>query len=276
MPKLCQILPSKGIGDALIMMPLAHHYAQKGYAVTMVHPLLIELRDWFPSVKFESAPVKSDLTIFQNDNKRKIPEEALVVYPSYDKSRHPSLKEGDIVCDTSQPLISSFPSKETGIVPPETLQTDPDLVAIHPTSSVPERTWRAGAFVKIARKLLKTGKQPFFAVSERERPDWEWVQKYGIALPHFKTLSSAASMIGRSSLLIGNESGLSHLASSLGVPTIVISGNFKRIQSWQPGWGRVQTVTASRWIPNLKGLRLRENYWKRLITVNKVLKLIDN
>jgi ADP-heptose:LPS heptosyltransferase len=70
--------------------------------------------------------------------------------------------------------------------------------------------------------------------------------------------------------LIGNESGLSHLASSLNVPTLVIAGLKKRILQWQPGWGAGRIIYPPSWVPNMKGLRLRDHYWQKFITPYKV------
>ena len=148
-------------------------------------------------------------------------------------------------------------------------------VVIHPTSNDPKRNWKKERFLSLASKLKERGYTPSFCVSPSERKEWEGIK--GVELPSFPSLKEVALYLHESGFLIGNDSGLGHLASNLGIPTLTISGNPKRVRLWRPDWavGVVKTLPLP--LPNFKGinLRLRENVWQRFITVNGAYKAFE-
>ena len=92
--------------------------------------------------------------------------------------------------------------------------------------------------------------------------------------PHFKSLKEVAAFLYESGYLIGNDSGLGHLASNLNIPTLTISGNPKRVRLWRPDWALNHVVTIPFPLPNFKGIRMRvrENFWQHFIPVARTLK----
>jgi ADP-heptose:LPS heptosyltransferase len=72
--------------------------------------------------------------------------------------------------------------------------------------------------------------------------------------------------------MIGNDSGIGHLASCLNLPTLIICRSKIAAPFWRPGWTSGEVILPPAWIPNLKGLRFRDKYWQKSITVPKVLK----
>ena len=76
--------------------------------------------------------------------------------------------------------------------------------------------------------------------------------------------------------MIGNDSGVGHLASCLGIPTLTICRSQMAANFWRPGWSKGAVITPPAWVPNLKGLRLRDQHWQKFISVKKVYKTFIN
>jgi heptosyltransferase-3 len=81
--------------------------------------------------------------------------------------------------------------------------------------------------------------------------------------------------IYESGYLVGNDSGLGHLASFLGVPTCTITRRKALAKLWAPSYTPGAVVTPPPWVPNIRGLRLRDRYWQSFISVEKVLFAFD-
>ena len=70
--------------------------------------------------------------------------------------------------------------------------------------------------------------------------------------------------------MLGNDSGIGHLASSLKIPTLTIFATKRKEILWKPNY--ITGITVSSWpLINIKGLRLREKFWKKTISVKKVI-----
>lgn len=163
---------------------------------------------------------------------------------------------------------------DTGIVIPKNLihKKYPKRVIIHPTSSDIKRCWGKNKFIKLAKKLKNKGFKCVISVEPDERKNWLFVQNLGFDLPLLYSLSDLASYIYESSFLIGNESLAIHLASLFQIDHIMIAKSKKVTKKWQGGWLKTSIISPSSWIINLKGLRLREKYFQKFISVRKVLK----
>jgi len=162
-------------------------------------------------------------------------------------------------------------TKSNGIVVPErfTPRKYEKRVVFHPSSSRPGKNWPQEKFLKVASRLCDQGFQPAMILTQEEREGWDLS---GIDAPLFDTLSEMAGYVCESGYMIGNDSGIGHLASCLGLPTLTVCRSVQASRFWRPAWAPGQVVTPSPWIPNLKGLRWRDQHWKRWISVRKVLK----
>ena len=275
------VAPSKGIGDGLMMLVAAQALRREGYQVTLFSTHLHELSEWFPDIEFSSTPgdwerfdrivAQFDYTperqdLFQRDD-------VAIFYPVYNPNRCPPLKEIDRVFSADKTMVENIAEAmgstdmSNGITPLPGLthRKEKQRVVIHPTSTDPVRTWSAKKFVKLAQKLKRDGFEPVFAVAPHERDAWEG--------PPFATLSELAVYLYESGYFIGNESGTSHLASCLGIPTLVIAGDKRRIAMWKPGWAPGEVVVPPDWVPNFKGLRLRTDHWQWFISTSDVMKV---
>ncbi len=291
------VLPALGIGDALLMMIASHQLKMEGYRVTTFHNSLPELMPWFPGHDLQPLPPEENLSTFdlilaENDNSPKIKRlievyrpRLSIFYPTYLSSKHAPLSALDKVFDSDLPMAENIAcaiaallnlpssSKENGLTPPSPLvhRSNKSQVLIHPTSRVPAKNWKAEGFLEVARKLCSRGLKPLFCVSPSERNEWNFIVKEGFALADIPSLSHLASLVYESGCVIGNDSLIGHLASNLGIPTLIIANDEKRMRLWRPGWLKGQLVLPPPYLPNWKFLRIKENCWQSFISVSKVL-----
>src|SRR3972149_5411890 len=300
MEKKAAVIPSTGMGEALLMMVASHALFKRGYEVTTYHPKLSELQEWFVGHRFAPAASldilqKNDLIILQNNNslevaslfKARLSKELSTLslfYPTYKEGKHPPLSSQDRVFDGKKTMVeniaeataSLFDEKKSSIdnglivLPSLTHRLHRRRVAIQPISTDLKRTWLFSSFLKVARKLKKEHFQPVFILTpqEREHPIWK---ESGIEIPFFKTLSELAAYVYESGFVIGNDSLLPHLASNLNIPHLVIGHLEDHMRLWRPGWLQGKVLLPSPWIPNVKFFRLRDRRWQQWISVREVL-----
>lgn len=297
--KKAAIVPCKGIGDGLIMMVAAYALYQKGYEITLYHPHMGELEDWFfpfftisDKENLFSKIDSYDYIIAQNDNSpflyrlkeiQKSSAPIHVIYPTYEKGKH-LITAKDSILPNELPIARALAMtmqtllQDKGLIPSNGMIYNDRFihrkhlkrVVLHPTSTAKDRTWSQKKFLITYDRLEKKGFEPVFAVSQKEENEWQEIMSKGYRVISFPTLSQLAGYLYESGYLIGNESGLSHLASSLNIPTLVIAGLKERILQWQPGWAVGRVIYPPSFIPNIKGLRLRDHYWQNFISPSKV------
>lgn len=300
------VICSQGIGDGLLMMVASHCLFLRGYTVTTYQDTLHQLNKWFPDHHFKKRSSLNELEkqlspydaiVLQNDNSPlsnsiidlykhgKLPNLS-VFYSSYKKRKHAPLTTWDRVFDRSCSMADNIAeaiasilqctevSKNNGLVVPSGFKRNryPKRVLIHPTSTIPLRTWDAQKFIKVAQSLVQQGYEVAFCVSPLERPEWVRLLKGSFPLPFFPTLNELAGFVYESSFLIGNESGTAHLASNLHIPTLIVASCQKQMALWRPGWFASKVITPCRFIPNFKGLRLREKKWQACISPKRVVR----
>ncbi|MCB1106905.1 MAG: hypothetical protein KDK76_02285 [Chlamydiia bacterium] len=289
------VICSKGIGDGLMMMVASHRLKLEGYDVTTFQDSLEELEEWFPGHHFaKRSTIKTldhfDLILLQNDNTPfslnlidRYREKIHVFYASYEENKHPPLNTKDRIFDRALPMVANIaqatasilgkphPILENGITIPSHLiyKKNNNRIVIHPTSTTAKRTYNREKFLKVAKKLEKEGYEIAFSLSPAEKERWGEIP---FQTPEFPTLSSLASYLYESKFLIGNESGTGHLASNLGIPTLIIASCPKQMALWRPGFLLGSIVTPPSYIPNFKLLRLRQNKWQTFISPRHVIK----
>jgi heptosyltransferase III len=303
------VICSQGIGDGLLMMIASQCLWKKGYKVTTYQDSLPELNTWFPDHHLKKRSSLNELEkqlaiyeiiVLQNDNsplsnaiidlyKLGKLSNLSVFYSSYEKNKHAPLTLLDRVFDRSRSMVDNIAeaiasvlqcsevSKNNGLVVPGNFQKNryPKRILIHPTSTTPLRTWDAKKFIKVAQSLTQKGYEVAFCVSPLEHPEWVLLAKDRFLLPLFPSLNELAGFIYESHFLLGNESGIAHLASNLHIPTLVIASCQKQITLWRPGWFTTKVITPYRFIPNFKGLRLRQKKWQACISSKRVVQAFN-
>jgi heptosyltransferase III len=156
---------------------------------------------------------------------------------------------------------------DNGLRPPDNLvyQKHKSRIVVHPESSNVAKNWYAKKFVRLARLLKCEGWDPVFIVSPAERKEWKTKIGNEFLLPEFSKISDLASFIYESGFMIGNDSGIAHLASNLKIPTLIIIKSTKKNYRWRPGWHAGEIVNAP------FQLKFRgKHYWQYLVSVKKV------
>ncbi len=286
-----------GLGDGIVSLVLSNNLHLNGWTVDTYQNSLAPLQEWFPHLPILSYPgveaVSKVLSsydwffVFQNDSsefvkkliqegKRRLPEQVKVIYiyPSKNIVNEPFYSDSQI--DPDLPVAENMRlfcerilhlpkiTKSNGFIPPADLvhRKYKRRVAIHPTSSREGKNWPQDKYVKLALHLQREGFEPVFIAGP------EWSIK-GVKSRLFDTLDALARYLYECDYLIGNDSGLGHLASALGVPTLTITRRKALAKLWAPSFNASVVVAPSSWIPNISGFRLRDRHWKKFISVGK-------
>ena len=127
---------------------------------------------------------------------------------------------------------------ENGLQPPHSLVYRKNIkrVIIHPASHDAKKNWPVQKFILLARKLQNDGWQVVFTVSPVEWDKWRQITPEGILLPKFPSILQLAEYVYESGYMIGNDSGVGHLASNLKIPTVTIIKKRDKFYRWRPGW----------------------------------------
>ncbi len=299
------VLSCLGLGDGLISLVLSHNLRLNGYQVTTYHPFLAGLQTWFPHLPIQPFPDLEELAKTLSECSRififyeksswmqaiiaycleHFPANTLILNPIATPNRDYAYWETGKF-DGNLPFVDNLYNfckdrlgleksvKSNGIQPPLDAQKNrhPKRVVLHPTSSRPGKNWPQEKFFKLSERLKKIGYEPVFILTKDEKHEW---QGLGIDAPSFSTLSESARFIYESGYMIGNDSGIGHLASCLGIPTLTICRNALTAKFWRPAWAHGDVLFPPAWVPNLKGLRWRDKHWKKWISVGKVFNRFD-
>lgn len=142
----------------------------------------------------------------------------------------------------------------------------PRRVMLHPLSYNEKKNWPAHKYVALARQLRKEGYDPQFVLSPKERRDHLEVFGTEFEIPPFADAQALAAYLYESGYVIGNDSGVGHLASMLGIPVLTIYRKRRDGFCWRPGWGQGHVVR-----PAVSPGILR-NQWRRFLSVGRVLR----
>ncbi len=306
--KIALLFCSKGIGDGLIFFVLAENLSRQGFKVFVYHDLLFSLQEWFPSFIIQKYPktenleellIKGQLILINGDDRLQSKVIVEKVKSSHFLKSHcffPSSRKADfqkgfsidfhfnrdlhiienllLFCkkDLTMKQTTSF----NGVHPPDSLTFRKNLkrVVIHPTSSSQTRMWPKKKFFQLAKKLLEAGFAPVFCISPNEMQSWKDENFFGASL-FCSSIPEVAKLLFESGFFIGNDSGLSHLASTLGIPTLTICVSKRKKTFWKPYWALNAQVLPWLALPNIKFFRWREKYWKPFVSVNQVWKKFE-
>ncbi|MGF6772379.1 ADP-heptose:LPS heptosyltransferase [Paraburkholderia sp. GAS199] len=273
------VLPG-AIGDSLLMMVLVNNLVRNGYRPVVVSWVVAELAAWFPEidvVRSADPARRFDLVIqlrATTEGAALSASNAVCEIVSLEPFRTHSHMI-DMLVDVARDCFGlSNITRETGIAaPPEIrFRAHEKRVAIHPTGSHVQKMWPREKFVALAKKLTRRGFSPSFLVAPQEKTAWLGEPDAAACLRSFERLADVAAWIAESGWFIGNDSGLGHLASALGVPTLSLFMRRGLARTWRPNWGRGAIV-----LPRnvFVGAALKERYWKFALTARRVLRSFE-
>jgi ADP-heptose:LPS heptosyltransferase len=161
------------------------------------------------------------------------------------------------VCDyllqqlKSRPLESGFTASmlrsisERGLLPGRSVAANA-AVCIHPGSGSQKKNWPIERFVDLAVALQSSGRQVRFVLGEAERERLaarEIDQLRSCAeCDEPATLVALLQTLLGASAYVGNDSGPSHLAGIVGIPSVVLFGRNPKF--WKPLGPTVRTLHA--------------------------------
>lgn len=295
------VVCADGIGDALITSMIARALRKIGHRVAVFSThlksfgSLLEEGEYLSMADdWEKVLAPFDAVILQHEDTlrakqilslRKKGLTLYVIYTNYRLSKHgPLVEHLDFPVDEQKTMVYNVGLAMRTLFHIEIdaqncLQKKLPLphrentkrVLIHPTSTREDKNWRKNRFLHLSNQLERLGYEPMFILSPKERESFPKT----IHAPHFANLEELAKTVYTSGFLIGNDSGPAHLASYYGIPHIVICQG-RQMPLWSPGWLDPTIIRPPRWIPNLKGMRLREKKWNFFIPVSRVVRTFLN
>lgn len=167
-----------------------------------------------------------------------------------------------------------LPTRACGICCPYPLinRKEKTRVLIHSFSAKKGRQWSRKKYIQLYIKLKNHGLNPCFVMTPREKKIWDMEVPLELNCFVGNSLDHLAQFIYESGYVIGNDSGIGHLASALKIPVLSISRSKRTATVWRPAWGSVNIVAPSNFVPNIKGFRFRDKHWQLFISVRRVFK----
>ncbi|WP_429498529.1 glycosyltransferase family 9 protein [Robbsia andropogonis] len=295
---------SPRLGDSLLSMIVVHNLARHGYRIKVFGDQIHALRDWFPGFDIapgltphdaSSALAPYDVILHAYHADKVLPpgdRHANVIvmddWPIYRQIRNmvdiqldvcrvhfgltDLVRENGIAQLPSSAVRATAPGESERSRRPLTPRGDMRRVVIHPVASDSQKSWRPKRFVALALQLRARGFDPEFVLPQSALENWRWLPSYGLRAYASPDLSQIAERIVTAGWVIGNDSGLGHLASSLGVPTVALAMRPRIAARWQPGWAPSEMVLP---LPVVPGRFLKETCWKYLVSSARVLRAFD-
>ncbi len=129
----------------------------------------------------------------------------------------------------------------------ESGSNDSNAILLHPGSGSRTKCWPLDHFITVARHLQSGPRSVAFLVGPVEKETFTRDELHGIQVVaeiiEPGDLVQLATIVRAAPLLIGNDSGVSHLAAAIGVPVIAVFGP-TRASTWRP-LGRAVKVLCS-------------------------------
>jgi heptosyltransferase-3 len=273
---------SNAIGDTLVSMVIVRNLIDHGFDVTVYGTPAHALRLWFPDVAVLPLPqgniaaaFASYNTVFQMQWNQPLSD--LIDVHSHvltlhdvefgDRSGCMAQRFADFCRDD---LALSAAARDNGMRAPAGLEhrRHGTRVIIHPEASTEDKRWFSHRFMRLAQRLRKRGYDVQFVIAPHERERWPDLEKFDIPAPHFADLHALACCVYESGWFIGNDSGVGHLASNLGIPSLSLFRRRRVAERWRPAWGTVDVVLPWQWVPTAY---LKEKLWRQTLTCNHVL-----
>jgi ADP-heptose:LPS heptosyltransferase len=104
---------------------------------------------------------------------------------------------------------------------------NPSKIIIHPGAGSPKKCWPVSNFIKVASSIRANGKQPEFILGPAEYDLHDILlrsEKINFNVHKSENLTELAGLLKTGGGFIGNDSGVSHLAAFIGLPTVAVFG----------------------------------------------------
>ncbi len=111
-----------------------------------------------------------------------------------------------------------------------------DLALVHPTAAFATKQWSPANFAQTSEFLAEKGLHVIAVAAKHESRvlrDLKSSTKIPITTFSDLTLPEITALASRSSVFVGNDSGIAHIAAAVGTPTVVVFGSSNR-NHWSP------------------------------------------
>jgi len=283
-PRRVALLLSSALGDSLVFCVIAHNLQRQGALVSVFGDQAVLLKAWLPDLDVWATPSRAALPallagfdlVLQLHTDRPFPD-VVDCHPNVRVLSHvPNAASSDAMASRLADVCRSEWSigdavRSNGVRAPEGLvpRRYANRVVIHPTASTSDKCWLPSRFIRLGKALRQAGFDPQFVLAPHERAAWAVVEREGMAMPAFASLSDVAAWIYESGWFIGNDSGIGHLASNLQIPTLSLFMRRGIARTWRPDFGPGKVLVGGGYIPTG---RLKERYWKYALSVSAVMK----
>lgn len=304
--KKAAVFSCKGLGDGLLALVISHNLFLNGYQTITYHDGGLEsLQKWFSHLPIAPYPCLENClqnmeaydlfcicysksffaSALIREAKKKFPQTTFVINPMLFRKKHFPPYYADTQFDPRITVVKNYqkfcqkilPHKNattgTGIVPPfndHEYKKYSRRIIIHPTSGNAEKNWLFNKYLHLAMRIREKGWEPHFVVGPEDYLNFSIKLSSSFPIHSFPTFHELGSFLFQSAGVIGNDSGIGHFASLLQLPTVTVFRNYRLARLWKPGWCLGKTVFVSSWIPNLSPFRMRDKYWKNLLSEKKV------
>lgn len=285
--KRVALLMAPRLGDTLLMMTMAHNLAAHGRQVTVFGDFAHGLRSWFPGMDIRPSLPEEEASAVLADYDCAAQMHVGWPYALHDRAASYFYYDAHVVI-TGKGFIKlnqirdycrdalglPLASTDIGLRPPKAgrHRAHEIRVAVHPSSTGAQRCWAPRHFVELGLRLQRQGYEPVFILAPHERAAWTCLIDAGLAIQQSPSLSDVAAFIHECGWFIGNESGIGHLASSVGVPTLTLTGRPTRTKAWRPGWS-MSRIAYPVYIP---GGRWRDRLWREWLRPGSVMSAFES
>ncbi|MEV4756662.1 glycosyltransferase family 9 protein [Micromonospora sp. NPDC049559] len=128
--------------------------------------------------------------------------------------------------------------EDLGLARPSPHRVPVGVTVVHPGAKTPEKRWPAERFAAVARELARSGHR---VVVTGSRPERELVERVArdAGLPGTAVvagrldLAGLAALVAHGRMLVSADTGVAHLATAYGIPSVVLFGPVSPAQ-WGP------------------------------------------
>jgi ADP-heptose:LPS heptosyltransferase len=121
---------------------------------------------------------------------------------------------------------------------------DPNRVILHPGAGSPKKRWPVQRFLAVSRRLAEAGRVPEFFLGPAETDLEDSIRHRNWPVFVATDLPALAAYLRCAGGFVGNDSGVSHLAAYIGLPTVAVFGPTDPVR-WAP-IGRASAAVAPR------------------------------
>ena len=270
-----------GLGDAILTTALAEHSRVLGHASVLYSDALYPARTLFPEHRIERVPTGEHLEavlrgpgrLFVGSKRYVVDELSLPENPAriLYRKRYGNRAVHHLASLSARMIHAwGFGLEQpyaTGIRSPGgSAERRHGVIAIHPTSAHSLKDWRMSGYRTLAERLVNDGFEVEWVTIPEQADSLRRVLGSDIHVAHTPTVIDLARTLVSVRALVAVDSGVGHLASALGTPTLSIFRKQSSARYWRPVFAPGEIVAPPFSLPTRLGAR----HWQGMLSVKRV------